>query len=275
MLLFTVMAAGCGSPSPAAIMPPSSSPAPTTFDPANSGTVTGRVTWAGPIPAREMFLYGVPKPDGNFDIRPFPNPNTPDVEPTTQAVRGAVVFLRGVDPTATKPWDLPPVRVELRDRQIVVKQGDDVPRRAGFVRRGDAVSIVSAEPVFHVLRGRGGDFFALAFPDPDRPLTRNFDRAGRVELTSGAGYYWANADLFVTDHPYFTLTDADGRFTLSQVPAGPVQVVVWLPGSVVVKKERDPESGLFTRQTYAPPREVTHDLAVQPGRSTEANVGVP
>ena len=32
----------------------------------------------------------------------------------------------------------------------------------------------------------------------------------------------------MSDHPYFTLTDADGRFTLDGVPGGKAEVVVWL-----------------------------------------------
>src|SRR5262249_61652176 len=98
-------------------------------------------------------------------------------------------------------------------------------------------------------------FFSLAFPDPHQPLSRSFDTPGRVELSSGAGYYWASAHLFVADHPYYTLTDPDGRVTLAQVPAGSVDVVAWLPASPVARQARDPESGLITRQTYGPPAE--------------------
>ncbi len=247
----------------------------TAHDPARCGQVTGRVTWPGPIPLRETFLFGMPKGDGNIDIRFMPGPNYPDITPESRAGAGAVVFLRGVDLAAARPWDLPAVRVEMKDRQIQVHQGDGGPRRVGFVRRGDPVSMKAAEPLFHILRGRGAVYFSYTFPEPDHPLTRSFDRVGRIELSSGAGYYWANADLFVDDHPYYTLTDRDGRFTLDRVPAGEVEVVVWLPGWLPGKQERDPESGLIVRMGYSPPTEVVRRVVVEAGRPVDVTVSVP
>jgi hypothetical protein len=268
-------AAGCDTESPveAETQPPPPALA-TAFDPGHCGAVTGRVVWSGPIPETPPFLYGIPKADGSFDTHLIPNPNKPDVDPTSRAVAGAVVFLRGVNPAVSKPWDLPPVRIELKNRDVAVVQGDQA-RRVGFLRRGDAVSIASAEPLFHVLRGRGAAFFSLALPDPDRPQGRTFDTPGRVELSSGAGYYWATANLFVDEHPYYVVTDRDGRFVLGRVPAGAVEVVVWLPGWTVARQERDPESGLITRQSYGPPVEVKFAATVGVGRPTELAITVP
>lgn len=264
-------AVGFAEPDPPAPPPPTAS----SFDPASCGRVAGRVSWTGPRPAAPPFLYGVPKREGGFDIRLFPNPNRPDIDEKSRAVAGAVVFLRGVHPAAAKPWDLPPVRVEMKDRNIAVRQGDSEPRRVGFVRRGDGVSMVSKEPVYHVLRARNAAYFSLTFPDPDRPLSRTFDKPGRVELSSGAGYYWASADLFVADHPYYTVTDREGNFAFDQVPAGPVGVVAWLPGWEVAKQERDPESGMVFRQTYAPPKEAAERVTVAAGSNANVKIALP
>jgi hypothetical protein len=276
-VLTLAAASGCdGEPTAASpAEPPTPPTTATAFDPANCSRITGRVTWAGPIPPELPFLYGIPQKDGTFDVRMMPNPNRPAIDPETRAVAGAVVFLRGVNPATAKPWDLPPVRVEGADRQLVIRQGDSEPRRVGFVRRGDAVTLASAEPVFHVIRGRGAAFFSYAFPEPGKPLTRPLDRPGRVELSSGAGYYWARADLFVDDHPYYTLTDRDGGFALELVPAGAAELVVWLPGWLPARQERDPESGLIARQTYSPPVEVRTSVTVVPGQAATASLTVP
>ncbi|MBX9581670.1 MAG: carboxypeptidase-like regulatory domain-containing protein [Gemmataceae bacterium] len=274
-VLVVVIAAGCDA-EPNWLTPaedaPRQAPAATRFDPAQAGTVAGRATWPGPPPTAPDFLFGTPRPDGSFESRMMPNPNRPAVDPSSRAVVGAVVFLRGVDPAAAKPWDLPPVRVEWRDRQVVVRQGDGEPGRAGFVRRGDEVVLASADPVYHVLRGRGADFFSLTFPEAGRSLPRRFDRSGRVELSSGTGLYWARADLFVCDHPYYTLTDRDGRFRFDHVPAGPVEVVAWLPGWLPARQERDPETGLVTRMTYSDPVEAGRPVAVEAGRVAPADL---
>jgi hypothetical protein len=275
--VLALLATGCGPELPA---PDGSDPAPppvagTAFDPAKAGRVGGRVTWSGAIPEPPGFLYGVPRPDGlGFEFRTAENPNRPHIDPATRAVAGAVVFLRGIDPAAGRPWDLPPVHVEIADGRITVVQG---PRRgrAGFVRRGDAVTVASGESTYHVLRGRGDAFFSLTLPEPHSPVSRTLATPGRVELSSGTGLYWASADLFVADLPYYTLTDADGRFAFDRVPAGPVEVVVWLPNWAALRQERDPDRTTVARQSYGPPLERAAAVTVDPARPAEINLSLP
>jgi hypothetical protein len=272
-LLFTV---GCDSDSaPAVIAGPAKPAAATrTFHPATCGTITGQVAWNGPAPVAPPFIYGVPRTNGGFEIRSIPNPNCPVIDEKTHGVAGAVVLLRGINLTAAKPWDLSPARIEMKDRGIQVVQGDHR-RRVGFVRRGDPVEMHSSEPVFHVLRARGAAFFSLTFPDPERPLKRTFDTLGRVHLSSGAGYYWANADLFVVEHPYCTVTDRNGRFQFDSVPAGDMEVTAWLAGWEPINQKRDPESGLIFRQAYSPPLEISQAIHLAPAASAEAAFDFP
>jgi hypothetical protein len=261
-----LLTTGCGT-EPTFLLPDAVSPAPaaaaTRFDPTRCGTITGQVTWAGEIPAAPPFLYGVPSGDGNFVTKTVTGPNQPRIDPATRAIAGVVVTLRGIDPTAARPWDHPPVRVEVDDGAVRVRQGQCY--RVGFVRTGAGVEVVSRDAGYHVLRGRGDDFFSLALPAADQPRTRAFTRPGRVELSSGTGWYWARADLFVTDHPYWTVTDAAGRFALPQVPAGRVEVVVWHPSWLPARQDRDPETGLVTRMTYAMPLERTTPVVIAAG----------
>jgi len=113
--------------------------------------------------------------------------------------------------------------------------------------------MISSDSYFHSLHAGGASFFTLAFPDPDQPLSRPLMERGVVELTSAAGYYWMRAYVLVDDHPYYTRTDSDGRFTLDQVPPGKYEVVCWMPSWLEDRHERDPESGLITRLFFQPP----------------------
>lgn len=240
------------------------------FDASTCATITGRVAWSGEKPNPSPFLFGAPAADGNFTVNLIPNPNAPRIHELTRGVTDAVVSLRGIDPARSRPWDHVPVRVRMKDRGVVVLQGEST-ARVGFVRRGDSVEMASAEPVFHVLRARDAAFFSLTFPQPDQPLARIFDTAGRVELSSGAGFYWANASLFVSDHPYFTRTDSEGQFELKQVPPGEYEIVSWLPNWTVAKQERDPETGLIFRQTYGPPLESRRRIVVAKGGAAKVD----
>jgi hypothetical protein len=245
------------------------------FDSAGSGTVTGLVTWVGPVPQIDPVPFAQLRADGSgVEIKFYPLANAPRIHTFTRGVEGVVVYLRGIDPARARPWDRPQVEVEFRNSQIVVKQGTDT-SRAGFVRCGDSVTIRSAEPVFNALRARGAAYFSLAFPDPDAELKHTFGKCGRVELTSAAGYYWQAADLFVCDHPYYAVTDAEGRYRFVCVPPGEYDLVAWLPNWVVERTERNPETAQPSRLIYAPPLESTHPVSVTGRRTVLANLTLP
>lgn len=233
------------------------------FDPAAAATVRGQVTWTGDLPQVNHFegrsLSGfslIPRAEKQQN-----NPNAPVIDPRSRGVGNAVVFLRGVDPQRARPWDHAPVRVEHRGRQLHVVQGN-VDSPFGFVRRGEAVEMISKEEAFHALQARGSAFFSLMFPDPDLPLSRRLDEQGLVELSSNAGYFWMRAYLFVADHPYYARTDAQGRFVLPQVPPGRYEVVCWMPNWHKASHERNPETGLITRVRFAPPAEKAQTVTV-------------
>jgi hypothetical protein len=66
--------------------------------------------------------------------------------------------------------------------------------------------------------------------------------------------------LFVDDHPYFTHSDAEGRFTLPQVPPGRYELVCWLPDWHEAFRERDAETALICRLTFCPPVEIVQPV---------------
>jgi hypothetical protein len=242
------------------------------FDPSLGSTICGRVIWEEDIPVIPSFeVWSIQLSlDGTREKRLEPNPNAPAVDAKTRGIANAVVFLREVDLLKSKPWDHLPVRVEMRDRQFHILQGD-TDSRIGFVRRGDSVEMVSRESVFHSLHAAGASFFTLPFPDPDDPDSRHLNARGIVELTSAAGYYAMRAYLFVDDHPYYTKTDAEGRFVLEQVPPGEYEVVGWMPNWNKESHERDPETAIISRLFFHPPAKQTQSILLRPKETRELN----
>jgi hypothetical protein len=266
---------GCGdSPSPAV---PESSPPElgTRFDARATGTIDGRLTWEGDAPQVAPFV-STPRPIADPPRPPkqtWPNPNAPTIDPQTRGINDVVVFLRGVDPSRSHPWDHDPVRIEQLAYQFRVYQGRG-PSRFGFVRRGGKVEMVSTDEAFYSLRARGAAFFTLPFPEPHRPCERALSNNGVVELSSGGGQFWMRAYLFVDDHPYYTRTSADGRFLLSQVPEGEYELVCWLPNWHVERRERDPDSTLVARLFFRPPVERVRRVTVRRGEKCSVEVSL-
>jgi hypothetical protein len=235
------------------------------FDSTMSGTIHGKVCWDGPLPEVPPFeirsLVTAANPPQPRPLRD--NPNAPKVDATTKAVAGAVVFLRKVEPASARPWDHPPVTIDHHERQLQIDQGD-ARAAVGFVRRGDAVAMVSHEKKFlNALHGDGAAYFTLMFPESEKPLSRVLKDKGIVELTSAAGYYWMRAYLFVDDHPYYTATDRKGLFELRQVPPGRYQLVCWMPNWHKKSEDRDPESGLVTRVHFGPAFELEREIEIE------------
>jgi hypothetical protein len=277
-LLMGLLLTGCDDRSPADAQgrPPAPAAEGAAFDPASAGDVTGQVVWEGAAP--EVPPYRAPanplsEPSPRRGLRDWPNPCAPAID-SSGGVGGGVVFLRGVDPRVARPWDLPPVRVELANWEIRVHQGDAV-GRCGFVRRGAFVDFLSSQSVFHSLRAEGAACFAVPFADPNVVRRRTLGRGGVVELTSGAGYYWMRGYLFVLDHPYVALTDDRGRFTLRQVPAGRYELVAWHPNWQEAGHSRDGDTCQIWRLTLRPPLEVVRAVAVGAGQTSGVRITFP
>src|SRR5262249_37503283 len=149
-------------PSPPPPEPAASSP----LDASACGTIAGQVRWSGATPAVPSFTaHPYPwLPCVALPARDFPNPNRPRIDGRTSAVEEAGVFLGGGGPVRGRARDPPPLRVEVRDFQYTVHQGD-CDGRFGFVRRGDTVKFLSRQQEYEVIRARGAAFFSLPFRD--------------------------------------------------------------------------------------------------------------
>jgi hypothetical protein len=241
------------------------------FDPAATGTIVGRVGWAGPEPTVPAILAPLSTGSEGQDhlVRSWANPHAPEIDRASRGVGGTVLFLRKIEPGCGRPWDLPPVEVEIEGGQFHVRQGGKE-QRVGFVHPGDGVTMVSREPWFEILQARGAAFFSLPLPESGLVRTRHLKQPGHVEFVSGAGHYWMRGHVFVVTHPYYTVTDTEGRFTLDQVPAGRHELVCWHPNWHVASLERDLGTLLYVYATYHQSVEIVQTVQVEPGRTSRA-----
>jgi hypothetical protein len=262
-LALVMLAAGCEGSGPEQATQAVATANVAPFDSKRAAAITGTVRWQGAAPAlpRLEIVAAVSPTNPPHSRLVVEHPGAPRIDKVTGAVAGAVIFLRDVDPAKAAPWLHPPVTVEHKNRHLTVLQGDK-PSAVGFVRLGDSITAVSREKVYNALHARGASFFTLPLPDADRPTVRPLDKRGVLHLSSGAGWYWMSAHLFVDDHPYYCQTGPDGTFTLPQVPPGTYRIVCWMPNWNVSRQEHDSETGIICRMLFHRPLEVEQYVEV-------------
>lgn len=109
-------------------------------------------------------------------------------------------------------------------------------RRCTFVPRvliippGATVEVLNSDGVlhnFHTL-ARVNPSLNLAQPGWAKPLRVTFEHPEIVQVKCDLhGEGFMGAWIVVANHPYYALTDADGRFRLPNVPVGPHTLEVW------------------------------------------------
>jgi plastocyanin len=173
---------------------------------------------------------------GRIDIRRVARPaeRRPDVHaPGASRPRGVPDLRRGVVYLDTAP------RAAFDDREpgrAVMDQRDEMfvpPVLAVMV--GTVVDFPNSDRTFH-------NVFSLSRPKrfdlgryaAGRSKSVRFDRPGIVRVFCDIHAHM-NAFILVFSHPYFQVTDAEGRFRLAQVPPGTYTVVAWYEGEARAK----------------------------------------
>jgi plastocyanin len=177
---------------------------------ARGGTIRGRVELRRPLPPPER------------------RPNVADLGSPTAALRDisdrltSVVYFESAPRSA--PGDVTPGRAVLdqRDERFVP--------HVLAITIGTIVDFPNSDRIYH-------NVFSLSKTRPfdlgryaaGRSKTVKFDRPGVVRVFCDIHSHM-NAFILVFNHPYFTLTDADGRYRFDNVPPGPYNLVAWNEG---------------------------------------------
>ena len=98
----------------------------------------------------------------------------------------------------------------------------------GFV--GGKVAAHNSDPILHDTSlsfvADGKSLANVALPGAGARVEKNLRRVGIVAVSCGV-HEWMQAWLHVFDHPYATVTDAAGSFTLADVPPGSYTLRAW------------------------------------------------
>jgi len=190
----------------------------------DGGIIQGKVLWKSAPPAEQKLEV---KKDqqvcGNSKIIPG------TVLGKNGGVPNAVVYLDGITAGKKSPA-IPIVQLDQKNCEYVP--------HVLIVPPGAEVQITNSDAAFHNVHtyniatneaGRPQTIFNLAFPVQGQKVTKKFEAGSILSLCDG-GHPWMSAHIFTTEHPYYTVTDADGNFSLKDVPPGQYTIKLWQEG---------------------------------------------
>ncbi len=224
--------------------------------------IVGKVLWKGALPPVDAFEVEVDvsacAPRGAL-----PN-NRVEIDPTSRGVRNAVVWLN-------------PKPEQMGSEELTTKTGSQFEFRRCqiepslvLVSRGARVVFTNLDSVIHYVEVKASKAATRTFT---LPAVGSSEFLRPTEL----GFYeirckrhpWESATIVVADHPYYTVTDSSGRFTLEGVAPGVYTLHVWHGGMGATPIR---EGGLVRGYRFSDPVQARKRVIVRSGEATEVSV---
>jgi hypothetical protein len=229
---------------------PAAAPAYEVVDVPDGGVVAGRVIFAGPIPNLPPLVLS----KDQEVCAAAASPQMLLIAVANRGVENTVVALEGISRGKTQPAQKP--TLDNHDCMLIP--------RVQALMVGTALVIQSSDPFLHTTRGRFPDFkqaFNLVFPRGTAAKEQKIRFPGLISVTCDTHPHM-QAYILAFEHPYFAVTDADGRFEITQVPPGEYTITAWHEGWRILDYDRD------GRPKYEEAHVVTAQVTVKPGETS-------
>jgi Carboxypeptidase regulatory-like domain len=216
-----------------------------------SGTITGRVSFAGPIPRLPSLVISKDQDVCGATA----SPQMLVVALQDRGVKDAVIAVEGITQGKAPPTHKP----------TLDNRGCTMIPHVQAVMAGTELVIQNSDPFLHTTRGRLPDFrqaFNLVFPKGTPAKEQKIRFPGVIAVTCDTHAHM-RAFVLSFEHPYFAVTDADGRFAIDQVPPGSYTLTAWHEGWRILEYEPD------GRPKYEEPHVMTAEVTVMAGKTSD------
>lgn len=174
-------------------------------------------------------------------------------------VKNAVICLEGI--TEGKQF---PTNVKYTINQ---KNCEYIPH-VQVIPVGAQLQIVNSDDILHNVHAYTSDKQLRTVCNIAQPIKgqcttlkqTQLGKAGVILTTCDAGHPWMTGNLILCEHPYYVVTDNDGKFVLSEVPAGTYKIKMWHEGFRITGTEK--ENGKVKKYYFEDPYEVVKEVAV-------------
>jgi plastocyanin len=217
-------------PTQPSTQPGSSTPGSDDADP-RYATIRGQVIWPRAIPKPQVIDVRTDRPvcckDGDLLSTELL------IDPKSRGIQNVVVWLRPDhdDRTLTFPKDkIHPDQLKPKSIAHTIDQPKcQFEPRVLAARHGDTLTIRNSATINHnVNYSSDVEAFNVIIKPLGQQALKNPLEAQRTPIMVKCDLHpWMSARVRVFDHPYFAVTDAEGRFTLPRVPVGKWRIVYW------------------------------------------------
>jgi hypothetical protein len=194
------------------------------------GTIKGRIVWAGDIPAPKP-IEGVKSHQDKKACEAKGEVVSEElvINKENKGLRWVFVWLI---PEEGKKLPIHPSLEEIKEKEVVVDQPccQFEPRGVGL-RQGQTLVVKNSAPVAHNVNWTGGvknPGNNLIIPAKGDPIKVANLVADRFPIRLACNIHgWMTGWVRVFDHPYFAITDAEGKFEIKNAPAGKHRLMIW------------------------------------------------
>ena len=209
---------------------------------ANGGTASGVVKYNGAVPETIMREVTTDFEVAGRDPRQWEGLNLG----AGKGVSNAIIVLNGIATGKDFADETPTVYAE----------GSDIkPRHGVLAWRGKKtpLMLVNKDPILHSWIGTlegGKPGKNVPTPAGFPPMKYKLKKPGLYELTC-APHPWERAWQMAVPHPYYAMADADGKFSIGDVPGGTYKATVWAEGFMATEMDVTVGSALAGELTEA------------------------
>jgi plastocyanin len=229
-LMVLAYAAGCGeSQPPAQQTPPAATPAPAPgaqqpAQPAEAlgaSSITGTITYAGTVPNLPPLTMNADPACAKLHSGK-PAPNEMLVLGSGNSMANILVWVSNGLP-AGKTWPAPQTPVTLDQNGCTY-----VPHVMGIMV-GQPYRILNSDGILHNIHTlpKINPSFNRAMPATLKETTTTFPKPENVFQIKCDVHPWMSAYIGVFTHPYYSVTETDGKFTISGLAPGTYEITAW------------------------------------------------
>lgn len=236
------------------------------IDVPDGGTIKGQAVWKGAppkVPPLKVFA------DLDTCGSQVPSPVL-RIDPATNGIQHVLVYLERVERGKAPE---PTYRLHMGKRETdpaahLCQFHEPV---FPFVRTSE-ITMINFEPVLHnphLFSDKNSSLFNIAMPTANREIPVKLNRARGVGLRLQCDVHvHMNAWAAALDHPYFAVTDEQGRYEIGGIPPGTYTLVAWHGGYNIVKFAS-------SRPVYDDPHIARHQVDITPKSLVERRFEFP